>query len=99
MVVALDGKINFVDANSKEILWSFSSGWPIYSSYQIDNDSSNSKVNASESTNDFYIDCGDDWTLYLHSKRFGKVVRGSPFNPPFCIYNYIFSVKMTLFEI
>ena len=82
MVVDLEGKIYLVDTISKKILWSLPSGWPIYSSYQTipNNESGKSKVNGSELTNDFFIDCGDDWELYLHSKRFGKVVcQFSPF--------------------
>lgn len=78
-MVALDGQIYLVDANSREILWSLSSGLPIYSSYQIpDHESSKDKTNASELTNDFYVDCGDDWALYLHGNGFGKVVCNSP---------------------
>ncbi|KAL5557696.1 hypothetical protein UlMin_033907 [Ulmus minor] len=75
VVVDLEGKIYLVDTISKKILWSLPSGWPIYSSYQTipNNESGKSKVNGSELTNDFFIDCGDDWELYLHSKRFGKV--------------------------
>ncbi|KAF3446915.1 hypothetical protein FNV43_RR12095 [Rhamnella rubrinervis] len=74
LVVGLDGQIYLVDANSREILWSLSSGLPIYSSYQIpDHESCKGKTNASELTSDFYVDCGDDWALYLHRKTFGKV--------------------------
>lgn len=76
-MVALDGQIYLVDANSREALWSLSSGCPIYSSYQVpeqDRESGKNKTNASEATSDFYVDCGDDWALYLHGKSFGKVV-------------------------
>lgn len=75
VVADLDGKVYLVDTGSKKILWSFSSGRPIYSSYQEFLSHDNDKSNASESDNDFYIDCGEDWALYAHSKSFGKVVR------------------------
>lgn len=76
MVVALDGQLYLVDTNLGKPLWSFPSGWPIYSSFQnfSNHESGNSNINGSESTNDFFIDCGDDWGLYLHSKRLGKMV-------------------------
>lgn len=53
-------------------LWSFSSGSEIYSSYQapVDQD----KENESGAGSDYYIDLGDDWELYAHS-RLGKLVR------------------------
>lgn len=65
LVAALDGTIHLVDTKLGKSKWSFSTGRPIYSSYQAA-----FNYNASE----FYIDVGEDWELYFHSKRFGKVV-------------------------
>lgn len=81
LVATLDGTVFLVDTNLGEIRWSFESGPPIYSSFQDDSaaaasdDDDDMNVNASDSNNDyFYVDCGDDWQLYVHSKNFGKLV-------------------------
>ena len=68
VVADLDGRIYLVDTGSRKILWSFASGQPIYSSYRAVLNNDKDKSNGSElsnSDNDFYIDCGDDWSLYL----------------------------------
>lgn len=71
--VDLDGKIIFLD-ESRKIQWSFASGGPICSSYQALGNNDKDKSNASGlNANDFYIDCGDDLSLYLYRKSFGKV--------------------------
>jgi serine/threonine-protein kinase/endoribonuclease IRE1 len=75
IVTDLDGKVYLVDTGLRKVLWSFESGRPIYSSYQEFLSRDNDISNASESDNDAYIDCGEDWALYAHSKRLGKVVR------------------------
>ena len=63
-MVSLDGKVHLVDANSGKILSSFSSGRPIHSSYQsfMDRDDGDSKFSN-------FVECGDDWALYLHGKH------------------------------
>lgn len=71
----LDGTIYCLDPDSRKILWSFASGRPTYSSYQAFLEDEDGKSNVSDPNDDFYIDCDDDWALYLHSKSFGKVVR------------------------
>ncbi|KAF3970774.1 hypothetical protein CMV_005550 [Castanea mollissima] len=79
VVADLDGRIYLVDTGSMKIMWSFASGQPIYSSYRAVLNSDKDKSNGSElsnSDNDFYIDCGDDWSLYLHKKSFKKVKIG-----------------------
>ncbi|CAN0903189.1 Serine/threonine-protein kinase/endoribonuclease IRE1b [Linum grandiflorum] len=60
-VADLDGTIHLLDAASAKILWSFATGSPIYSSYQANIDDL------------YYVDCGDDWDLYVHSKSEGKL--------------------------
>ncbi|KAJ0098238.1 hypothetical protein Patl1_29292 [Pistacia atlantica] len=58
---ALDGKVSMRDDNGR-VVWSFATGSPIYTSYQAPLN----QDNASERTNTFFIDCGDDWGLYAH---------------------------------
>ncbi|KAL5780888.1 hypothetical protein ACOSQ2_011625 [Xanthoceras sorbifolium] len=64
VVAALDGTIYLVDSKLGKIRWSFSSGRPIYSSYQASTNQNNDS--------EFYIDVGKDWELYWHSKRSGE---------------------------
>ena len=88
VVADLDGRIYLVDTGSRKILWSFASGQPIYSSYRAFLNNDKDKSNGSElsnSDNDFYIDCGDDWSLYLHKKSFKKVVRKLSFLYVSCV--------------
>ncbi|KAF8409902.1 hypothetical protein HHK36_002421 [Tetracentron sinense] len=72
LVAAMDGMIHLMELNTQKVLWSFKSGPSIYSSYQALNHDSD-KENASGLSNDFFIDCGDDWELYMHTRDFGKV--------------------------
>lgn len=64
IVVPLDGNIYLVE--SGKIRWSFSTGKPIYSSYQAPLNHNNES--------EFYVDVGKDWELYWHSRRSSKVV-------------------------
>lgn len=73
-MAALDGTIYLVEINSRKILWSFSSGQSIYSSYQTLPSQGSDNNNNSE-PDDFFIDCGDDWGLYVHGPGQKKVVR------------------------
>lgn len=70
LVAALDGKIHLVEPKSGEVFWSFASGPSIYSSYQAPAEHDNDNENASH-IGSFFIDCGDDWALYMHD-AFGK---------------------------
>ncbi|GMP26919.1 hypothetical protein CsSME_00003154 [Camellia sinensis var. sinensis] len=70
LVAALDGTIHLVEPKSGKVLWSFSSGPSIHSSYQAPVEQSNEKENTSQ-LESFFIDCGDDWALYMHD-AFGK---------------------------
>ncbi|KAJ7966988.1 putative Kinase [Quillaja saponaria] len=73
IVAALDGNLYLVDTKTWKILWSFSSGRPIYSSYQAIVNSKNDQNNTSTlSDDDYFIDCGDDWELYVYNKHGGK---------------------------
>ncbi|KAI3797082.1 hypothetical protein L1987_39773 [Smallanthus sonchifolius] len=65
LVAAPDGTLYQVDISSGKILWSFPSGTPIYDAHQalnLEDDENNSSRQHSK----FYIDCGDDWQLYIH---------------------------------
>ncbi|XP_022926588.1 serine/threonine-protein kinase/endoribonuclease IRE1a-like isoform X1 [Cucurbita moschata] len=106
LIAALDGAIHLVDSNSMKIIWSFSSGPPIYSSHQAHVHHEQNQENASGLSRSFFFYCGDDWELYMHTeygetklpKTIDEVVRSSP---------YIFedgtvmtgSTKTTVFEV
>ncbi|KAJ9541862.1 hypothetical protein OSB04_028368 [Centaurea solstitialis] len=68
LVAAPDGTLYQVDISSGKILWSFPSGAPIYDSHQEHN-LEDDEHNSSKQHNKFYIDCGDDWQLYIHGKN------------------------------
>ncbi|KAJ1403837.1 WD40/YVTN repeat-like-containing domain superfamily [Sesbania bispinosa] len=51
-----------VDSASGRVIWSFSTGSPIYHSYQVSNNDNVSGL----------IECGDDWELIIHDTHFGK---------------------------
>ncbi|KAH6799832.1 hypothetical protein C2S52_000296 [Perilla frutescens var. hirtella] len=72
ILAAPDGTVYLVEIGSGKILWSFSSGPSIYSSYQQIPNHEGEKLNASDGDN-FYIDCGEDWELYLHGTGLKKV--------------------------
>ncbi|PSR99498.1 Endoribonuclease [Actinidia chinensis var. chinensis] len=71
LVAGLDGTIYLVEINSRKLLWSFNSGPSIYSSYQalLNHESGNQDASA---PHDFFIDCGDDWELYVHGPAYKK---------------------------
>ncbi|KAI3465466.1 hypothetical protein Pfo_022129 [Paulownia fortunei] len=73
IVAAPDGTVYLVEIGSGKILWSFSSGPSIYSSYQQIPNHEGEKLNASADGDNFYIDCGEDWELYLHGTGLKKV--------------------------
>lgn len=57
-----------------KIIWSFTSGTPIYSSYQAPIKHGYKKENASgSSSRPFFFDFGDDWELYMHTEH-GRTV-------------------------
>ncbi|KAF4377676.1 hypothetical protein G4B88_006956 [Cannabis sativa] len=66
---ALDGKIHLVWKNSNRVIWSFSSGPPIYTSYQAP--PSQHATTTVRNQNNFHIECGDDWNLYAHHQTLG----------------------------
>lgn len=68
LVATLDGRIHLVESNSMRVLWSLASGPPLYTSYQAQDSTSGSKNSR------YFIDCGDDWNLYLHRGHFGREV-------------------------
>ncbi|KAL3830529.1 hypothetical protein ACJIZ3_019331 [Penstemon smallii] len=73
IVAAPDGTVYFVEVDTGKVLWSFSSGPSIYSSFQQLPNHEDEKVNASADGDNFYIDCGEDWELYLHGVGLKKV--------------------------
>ncbi|KAK6138818.1 hypothetical protein DH2020_027439 [Rehmannia glutinosa] len=73
IVAAPDGTVYLVEIGSGKILWSFSSGPSIYSSFQQIPNHEGEKLNASADGDNFYIDCGEDWELYLHANGLKEV--------------------------
>lgn len=72
-MVDVDGKFYLVDTKSRKIVWSWSSGLPIYSSFQ------------NASATDAFIDCADDWQLYFYRNDTRLMVR--PCLHFFCLWN------------
>lgn len=68
LLAAPDGKIYQMDTSSGNILWSIPTGPPIYDAHQSHN-LEDDEHNSSRQQNNFYVDCGDDWQLYVHYKN------------------------------
>lgn len=75
IVAAPDGTVHLLDLKSGEDIWAFRSGASIYSSYQALSNYQGDSNNATIEDDNFYIDCGEDWKLYMHGNGFEKVVR------------------------
>lgn len=56
------------------VIWSFSTGSPIYSSHQAPTNKDEGRENASAAKVSGLVECGDDWSLYMHDNHFGKMV-------------------------
>ena len=58
------------------VIWSFSTGSPIYQSHRAPTKKDNGKENASAALTSGFMECGEgnDWSLYMHDKHFGKMV-------------------------
>ncbi|GMH25146.1 hypothetical protein Nepgr_026989 [Nepenthes gracilis] len=74
LVAALNGTVYLIDSDSRKVLWSFSSGPPIHSSYHTPVNQEDKKDQAVVSSYS-YADCGDDWELYLNT-HYGKLKIG-----------------------
>ncbi|QCD82170.1 serine/threonine-protein kinase/endoribonuclease IRE1 [Vigna unguiculata] len=75
LVVTLDGTMYLVDRSpgSMKVIWSFSTGSPIYQSYRATVKRDTDKENASAALMSGFVECGDDWSLYMHDRHFGKM--------------------------
>lgn len=73
IVAAPDGTIYLMEKNSGTILWSFASGPSIYSYHQALPHHEGEMQNASKEDNNFYLEVGEDWKLYVHGNGFEKV--------------------------
>ncbi|KAK2409300.1 serine/threonine-protein kinase/endoribonuclease IRE1a [Trifolium repens] len=58
---------------SMRVIWSFSTGSPIYSSYQAPINKDSGKKNTSSLPTSRFVKCGDDWSLYMNDKILGKM--------------------------
>ncbi|GAU50997.1 hypothetical protein TSUD_186260, partial [Trifolium subterraneum] len=76
LIAALDGTMYLVasqENGSVRVIWSFSTGSPIYSSYQAPINKERGKKNTSSAPTSGFVECGDDWSLYMHDKILGKM--------------------------
>lgn len=73
MVAAPDGTIYLVEISSGKVLWSFASGSSIYSSYQAVHHDGGERNNATAWADDFFIDIGEDWQLYVNGSGLKNV--------------------------
>ncbi|KAM3304407.1 serine/threonine-protein kinase/endoribonuclease IRE1a [Capsicum chacoense] len=73
IVAAPDGMVYLLDLKSGKDIWAFRSGPSIYSSYQALSDYQGDSNNVTIEDDNFYIDCGEDWKLYMHGNGFEKV--------------------------
>ncbi|XP_045786075.1 serine/threonine-protein kinase/endoribonuclease IRE1a-like isoform X2 [Trifolium pratense] len=76
LVAALDGTMYLVASQENgavRVIWSFSTGSPIYSSYQAPINKDRGKTNTSSAPTSGFVECGDDWSLYMHDKILGKM--------------------------
>ncbi|KAJ4839031.1 hypothetical protein Tsubulata_018928 [Turnera subulata] len=71
LVALLNGTVYFQDNTSGRVVWSFSSGAPIYSSYQAPSGNDKDTEPAFGPGSGFFVDYGDDWQLYAHSRHSG----------------------------
>ncbi|XP_056696765.1 serine/threonine-protein kinase/endoribonuclease IRE1a isoform X2 [Spinacia oleracea] len=72
LVAAPNGTVCLIDSDSRKILWSFASGPPIYMSYHSPVQEYDEKDKAVAHSRYSFLDCGDDWELYLNS-NYGKL--------------------------
>ncbi|CAJ1930690.1 unnamed protein product [Sphenostylis stenocarpa] len=65
LVAALDGTMYLVDSDSGRVIWSFSTGSPIYYSYHAPLKNPNHNFTG-------FVECGDDWELIVNDPHLGK---------------------------
>ncbi|KAK7262775.1 hypothetical protein RJT34_30355 [Clitoria ternatea] len=76
LITTLDGTMYLVErqeSGSMKAIWSFSTGTPIYQTYPAHMNKGNGKENTSVPLISGFVECGDDWSLYMHDKHFGKM--------------------------
>lgn len=76
LVATLDGTMHLVEqseSGSTRVIWSFSTGSPIYQSYRALVKKDDGKENASAAITSGFMECGDDWSLYMYDEHFGKM--------------------------
>ncbi|KAL2906032.1 Serine/threonine-protein kinase/endoribonuclease IRE1a, partial [Bienertia sinuspersici] len=72
LVAAPNGTVYLIDSEYKKVLWSFASGPPIYVSYQTPIQEDDGKDKVVGHSRYSFLDCGDDWELYLNND-YGKL--------------------------
>ncbi|CAL5197392.1 unnamed protein product [Lathyrus oleraceus] len=79
LIATLDGTLYLMDTQENDpmrVIWSFSTGSPIFSSYQAPVNKERGKENNASAVPvpvSGLVECGDDWSLYMHDKHFGKM--------------------------
>lgn len=73
LVAAPNGTVYLIDTDDRKVIWSFASGPPIYMSYHIPVQEGDEKDKAVGHSRYSFLDCGDDWELYMNNK-YGKLV-------------------------
>lgn len=79
LVAAPNGTVYLIVSDSRKVLWSFPSGPPIYLSYQapVPQDIEKENVVSLSPSRYSFIDCGDDWELYLNYQYGKKKLKGT----------------------
>lgn len=75
LVAAPNGTIYLLYSDSRKVIWSFPSGPPIYSAYQAPIQQDSEKDATVGPGRHSFVDCGDDWALYLNN-QYGKLKLG-----------------------
>ena len=73
LVAAPNGTVYLIESDYKKVLWSFASGPPIYLSYQTPVHEDDEKDKLLGQSKYSFLDCGDDWELYMNND-YGKLV-------------------------
>ncbi|KAK9713413.1 hypothetical protein RND81_06G025700 [Saponaria officinalis] len=67
LIAAPNGTVYFIHSDSRKVVWSFPSGPPIYLSYRAPlHQDEDEKDHTAEHSRHSFLDCGDDWELYLN---------------------------------
>ncbi|KAL9241510.1 hypothetical protein vseg_015617 [Gypsophila vaccaria] len=69
LIAAPNGTVYLIHSDSRKVVWSFPSGPPIYLSYREPIHQDDEKDHTVGHSTYSYLDCGDDWELYLNESN------------------------------